>query len=602
MKTLYVQFELLTTHETKPSDWANIGASGPTLSFMGFSTSYSKYSLDNDATPVPYDNWNYPEWGFSSATFVRPADYGEGIRYARDGTANLGYHSKYGLIQVPDDYQIPPEIRVDIAEEVIDGAFDAIRSLATNQGLTGVLYYLDRVDQILASRSLHDVVADQYKHQLGLMDQAMNGEISHEELLRQSTLAGQDFTRSLIQEAGIPAEHAAIFTQISYARHEPSTAGYQYPSGYFDDGSVKILVPGMSFNASGSGAGVYLGSAVGDTAFLGWGSEVAFGGAGGDLIVAGEGDDLVYGESGNDSLNGSYGQDRLFGGDGEDLLDGGDGEYADTLYSENGHDFLFGGAGGDLLAGGRDNDSLYGEDGDDTLFGEHGQDNLIGGIGADVLYGQDDRDTLWGENGNDRLYGGINDDVIFGQDNEDTIWGEDGHDRLIGGNGNDIMYGQADFDTLFGENGNDQLFGGVGNDVLYGQGNNDQLWGEAGQDFLSGGTGADQLAGGLGADTFYFTNRSEGTDTILDFSHAEGDNIFLQASQFSAPAGFQLASGVGFLIGAGVHSVAQTATVLFDTQSNYLWFDPDGTGGSDRSLIAFLPNAPVVQAGDFWFV
>lgn len=308
----------------------------------------------------------------------------------------------------------------------------------------------------------------------------------------------------------------------------------------------------------------------------------------------------LYGSANNDLLKATAGEDRIYGREGDDQVFGE--STSDFLYGDNGHDTIFGGAGADQIIGGRDNDTLYGEAGDDTIWGEHGQDSLIGGTGNDVLYGQDDRDTLWGETGNDRLYGGSNDDVLFGQDNDDSIWGEDGHDRLIGGDGRDILYGQADYDTLFGENGDDQLFGGAGNDVLYGQANNDQLWGEAGQDFLSGGTGTDRLAGGLSGDTFYFGSMFEGTDTIVDFSHAEGDNFFLQATQFAAPAGFQLTAGLGFLTGAGVNSVEQTATVLFDTQSNYLWYDPDGTGGADRALIAFLPNAPGVQASDFWFV
>jgi hypothetical protein len=70
--------------------------------------------------------------------------------------------------------------------------------------------------------------------------------------------------------------------------------------------------------------------------------------------------------------------------------------------------------------------------------------------------------------------------------------------------------------TLIGGGGNDTLIGGKGNDIL-----------------ISGG-GSDVLTGGGGADTFKYlkledspTSKVTATDTITDFSKAQGDKIDL---------------------------------------------------------------------------
>ncbi len=68
--------------------------------------------------------------------------------------------------------------------------------------------------------------------------------------------------------------------------------------------------------------------------------------------------------------------------------------------------------------------------------------------------------------------------------------------------------------------GDDTLRGGAGNDTILGQEGNDQIW---------GGIGDDTLYGGSGADDFLFEAINNGTDTIKDFSIAEGDALDLSA-------------------------------------------------------------------------
>ncbi|PMG06328.1 hypothetical protein BCV00_10500 [Vibrio breoganii] len=86
-------------------------------------------------------------------------------------------------------------------------------------------------------------------------------------------------------------------------------------------------------------------------------------------------------------------------------------------------------------------------------------------------------------------------------------------------------------DALDGGSGNDILFGQGGNDILTGGSGDDLLIGGSGDDTLIGGMGEDIMTGGLGADTFEWTPSDlrvfNETDTIIDFSIAEGDKLDL---------------------------------------------------------------------------
>jgi len=95
-----------------------------------------------------------------------------------------------------------------------------------------------------------------------------------------------------------------------------------------------------------------------------------------------------------------------------------------------------------------------------------------------------------------------------------------GFDTISGGLNNDMIDGGADADILNGNDGNDFLYGGTGADTLFG---------DAGNDTVNGGFNIDSLSGGLGADTFAFSaaDLGSGSDTIQDFSVAQGDKIDL---------------------------------------------------------------------------
>jgi hypothetical protein len=242
-------------------------------------------------------------------------------------------------------------------------------------------------------------------------------------------------------------------------------------------------------------------------------------------------------------------------------------------------DLLVGGAGKDIIGGLADDDYLYGDTpsnfdssihdaaspltnpgfassgGDDVMSGGAGADSLWGGAGADQMHG-DIPDT--GTSLADEFGFGLG-AAGFG---DDALWGGDGADSLWGGGGNDILYGEAGADSLIGGDGNDILYGGdavdrlegnAGVDTLYGQAGADNLFGYAGDDVLVGGEDNDTVAGGAGADEFQFAGgsgadalaraQSLGTDTINDYSAADGDIFGLSDADFGFGAAGNLVAG-----------------------------------------------------------
>ena len=139
-----------------------------------------------------------------------------------------------------------------------------------------------------------------------------------------------------------------------------------------------------------------------------------------------------------------------------------------------------------------------------------------------VTTGSESAQTLNGTTSNDLIRGYAGNDTISGGAGNDMIYGGAGNDTLNGGVGHDYLYGGVGNDTLNGDDGYDYLNGGAGTDILNGG---------AGDDILIGGPGTDTLTGGLGADTFvWIQGDSDGlTDTITDFSKAQGDKIDAKA-------------------------------------------------------------------------
>ncbi len=156
--------------------------------------------------------------------------------------------------------------------------------------------------------------------------------------------------------------------------------------------------------------------------------------------------------------------------------------------------------------------------GDDSVTGVGGHDFIHGNTGDDTLIGGGGDDTVRGGQGDDFVHGATDDDVLFGDLGDDTVFGGQGDDFVQGGVGNDYVLGDLGRDTVLGGQGDDTVVGGDGDD------------------YISGDLGNDVLVGGAGADLFNFSGGG-GRDVVMDFSHAEGDQIRISptdAADFTA--------------------------------------------------------------------
>lgn len=320
----------------------------------------------------------------------------------------------------------------------------------------------------------------------------------------------------------------------------------------------------------GGGDDTLQGGAGNDTANGDAGNDVLFGGDGNDTLNGGADDDVLFGESGNDTLNGGDGIDILSGGAGIDTLDGGAGDDILLFEAERSFDKILG---QDVYAFNRDGDFTSGtgiklnQAGSlffgsfDAYRGGEGMDTLLGTNGHDVVfrYALNADGTRSGElvSGIEIFDMGDGDDIVdltsfIGSSMTDesvTLHGRAGRDALWTGSGDDILVGGDDGDWLSGGAGNDIIYGGnlpadgadtnaagsgwtitglsgFFNDVLDGGAGDDTIIGGSGNDLISGGNGNDTLTGATGADRFLFDD-ADGSDVIIDFSAAQGDQVLL---------------------------------------------------------------------------
>ena len=154
--------------------------------------------------------------------------------------------------------------------------------------------------------------------------------------------------------------------------------------------------------------------------------------------------------------------------------------------------------------------------------------------------------------------------------------------------GIDTVAGDATTGVLIGNGSADRLLGGSGSEVLDGGGQDDLLIGRK---------GADSLIGGAGADAFRFLTRTDGVDTILDFTH-DLDRIEVQGNVFGNLAPGPLAPG-NFALGAPVGRLPQ---FVYDPATGALSFDLDGARPKPANPIAILVGAPTLDAGDIFVV
>jgi hypothetical protein len=187
----------------------------------------------------------------------------------------------------------------------------------------------------------------------------------------------------------------------------------------------------------------------------------------------------------------------------------------------------------EILIDGNSDTTLNGNAGDDVLIGNGGNDTLNGGEGDDLLAGGAGNDALNGGNGTDTaIYidasAGVT--VSLAVTNAQNTGG-DGTDTL---NSIENLIGSAFDDTLTGNSSDNVLNGYAGHDHINGGGGNDTIIGGLGDDILTGGSDSS-------ADIFKWTAddisiSTPFTDTITDFSRAQGDQLDLSAVLTGEPA------------------------------------------------------------------
>jgi Ca2+-binding RTX toxin-like protein len=232
------------------------------------------------------------------------------------------------------------------------------------------------------------------------------------------------------------------------------------------------------------------------------------------------------------------------------------------------------------------------------------QSTLFGTGNADVIFldrkGYDTQrlvnvTKVYGGEGND-LIDMTSDRFVHGGV---TLAGENGDDVLLGNAGSDRLYGGAGADRIKGYGGNDYLSGEAGNDFLFGGRGNDKLNGGTGNDYLSGQLGRDTLTGGRGKDKFVFdVSPTKGNmDTITDFS-VRDDTIYLARSIYTKAGPKGVLKEKAFWTGSAAHDADDR--FIYNSDTGYLYYDSDGTGGASQKVIAKLSPHLAVTHKDFY--
>ncbi len=365
----------------------------------------------------------------------------------------------------------------------------------------------------------------------------------------------------------------------------------------------KLVVTWTSFD-SGDGNGSAIRTSVIDpNKFNGTAAD--------DSWTGGSSNEIFSGLAGVDTFHGMGGNDKLTGGAGADILDGGIGNDIASYFDETAVTASLtsnasnkGAALGDVLT------SI------EYLSGSNsGNDRLIGNASANKLYGNGGSDSLYGRSGADYLSGGTGSDtasyvfdraVIASLTKPSTNKGAAAGDtyssieNVSGSKYGDTLTGNSKANSIWGNGGADKLNGSSGSDKLYGGASADTLSGGSGTDILEGGSGKDKLSGGTGADKFKYTSKTHGGDTITIFDST--DMFQFEGSAF----GFGTYSGKlnadAFIATTNNKALDKEDRFIFDTKTDTLWFDSNGTGTGGLYEIAKLSDNPTLNLGDFQII
>lgn len=163
------------------------------------------------------------------------------------------------------------------------------------------------------------------------------------------------------------------------------------------------------------------------------------------------------------------------------------------------------------------------------------------------------------------------------------VFSKSGYTFILGSESNDVMRGQVLGDELRGLGGDDLIAGRSRNDTLSGGAGDDTLRGGLGNDSLLAGPGQDRLVGGRGSDTFFiYVSDPTGWDKIVDFNN---DKL-----RFMTEQGLLRQEDVDFIARRNPEPLREKASLLYDRDDGWLFYDPDGTGAALAYPIALLRN------------
>lgn len=417
-------------------------------------------------------------------------------------------------------------------------------------------------------------------------------------------------------------------TLIGAAGDDTLTAGQGLAHAYGGAGNDRIVMNGGYYGGGGTSGRAYGGDGDDVILFTAPVNARAQGGAGIDMLsitVSGNFGDLTGGQIDFSTGSGSFtgpgdlslsfrGFERLFfqGNRGDDTVIGG--AQDDTAYLYDGNNRADMGAGNDTVAsryGGQL--TLNGGEGDDVLilmdavfpvyFVVDGLDGsvddgqlsvisgferyeMLGSTGNDIISLGSGEDTGRGLAGADTLFGAAGNDLLLGNGGADSLLGGDGHDTLRGGGGNDVLHGNAGKDVIVLAQGEDTAYGGNGKDrIVFG-------------DITVGGSDGHTGWGGDGRDVFVFRGVDEAHDKLGDFMTGE-DRLMFAATELAGAPG---AGGAVLLSVDAMSGTDPQFMFLHLAQMGHLYWDADGEGAAEATLLAVTLNGATISAADIQFI
>ncbi|WP_442580579.1 calcium-binding protein [Mesorhizobium sp. ASY16-5R] len=303
--------------------------------------------------------------------------------------------------------------------------------------------------------------------------------------------------------------------------------------------------------------------------------------------------DLVFGSSAADSFRSVGAGDVFEGGAGNDIY---------AIYSADTQVVEAAGGGTDrvgaavsyVLTAGAEVELLT-----TTNMAGTSKINLTGNELAQKIYGNAGDNLLDGNGGTDTLIGGQGNDIYFVDSAADVIVDNAGEGTdLVVARGVDYVLGAAAQVEHLRTSSASSTAGIdlTGNDFAQ------IIRGNAGDNVLVGRGGNDKLYGLDGADTFLFDSAfdSSNRDAIYDFGLGD-DQIQLDSAVFTA-------LGTGGLAASAFKDIAvapldASDRIIYNSDNGKLYYDPDGSGGTDMILFAAVfnqfRNPASITAADF---